>query len=123
MSIKNLKITKKAKTLAFAGVLGTAVLMSGCGNYTVIDTKYDFNKAIIFSDDSATIIELKKWTDYDGEQLQLETKEGLFIVTSSFDTKLIDDKNSDIKAEELVRSILGEDAQINYLNGGYQKTK
>lgn len=114
-NIKNLQLRKNAIALAIAGSLATAAL-TRCGNYTMLDTQYIYNKAIIFSDDSATVIEIQSWADYDGEQLQIKTPEGLCIVTSSFDTKLIDDRNSSISAEDFVRSILGEDATINYLN-------
>ena len=122
--MKNLNVRKKAVALALAGVLTTATL-TGC-NATVIDTKLTFNKAIIFGDHTATIVEIKKWTDYDGEQLQLITKDDLIIVTSSFDTKLINDKDSEIKAEDIAISVMGEDVKINYLDNmqnSYVKTK
>lgn len=121
LHIKNLNIKKKAITMALAGTLMTTTL-TGC-NYTLVDTKYSFNKAIIFGDNSATIVEIEKWTDYDGEQIQIKTTEGLYILTSSFDTKLIDDSNSDISAEDLARSIMGEDVVINYLSDNSKKTR
>ena len=62
MDIKNLKVNKKVIALGMLGVLGTMTL-TGCGNYAVIDTKYTFNKAIIFGDNTATIVEIQKWTD------------------------------------------------------------
>lgn len=122
MNIKNLNIKPKLAAMAFAGVLATATL-TGCGNYTIFDTQYTFNKALIFGENSVTIVEIAKWTDYEGEQLQLETKDGAFILTSSFDTKLIDDRNSYITAEYLARSIKGEDVEIKYLNDTYEKSK
>lgn len=115
---------KKVGKIMLAGVaISSTLLLSGCGNYTILDTKYSFNKAIIFDEDSATIIEIEKWTDYDGEQLQLQTKDGAFILTSSYDTKLMDDRNSDISAEDLVRSLKGDDVQINYLGESVSKEK
>ena len=112
-SSNNKRIGKK---ILLVGILITSLLLlSGC-NYDLFDTKYTFNKAIIFGDDCATIVEIKKWTDYDGEQLQIETNDGTFILTSSFDTKLIDDRKSDIKAEDIVKAIKGEDVKINYLD-------
>ena len=51
--------------MALCGTLATTTLTS-C-NYTVIDTKYTFNKAIIFRGNIATIIDVEKWCDYDGE--------------------------------------------------------
>ena len=114
MKIKNLKIKSKVVAMALAGTLAS-VTLTGC-NATLVDTNYTFNKAIIFGDGTATIIEIKKWADYDGEQFQIITNDGLVIVTSSFDTKLINDNNSSLKAEDVARSIAGEDVHIYYLN-------
>ncbi len=106
----------KAKRIIALGLLAIATTsaLTGC-NYSCVDTKYTFNKAIIVNDNIATIIEIDKWTDYDGEQLQIITKDGTIIVTSSFDTKLINDSNSVIKAEDIARSLVGEDGEINYI--------
>lgn len=114
MKTKNLNIRKKAIALAATGLLATVVLTTGC-NKQVMDFKYEFNKAIIFHEDTATIIEIQKWNDYEGEQIQLITKDGLVIVTSTYDTKLVNDKNSDLTAEDVARSIGGEDVEIRYL--------
>ena len=114
MKAKNLNIRKKAVALAATGLLATAVLTTGC-NQQVMDVKLKFNKAIIFHDDSATIVDVKYWDDYDGEQLQLITPDGLVIVTSSYDTKLINDEKSLLKAEDVARSIGGDDIEIRYL--------
>lgn len=111
--VKNLNIKKSAMTMAATGVLATVVL-TGC-NQQVIDVKLKFNKAIIFREDTATIVDVKKWDDYDGEQLQLITPDGLIIITSSYDTKLINDEDSELKAEDVARSIGGDDIEIRYL--------
>lgn len=121
MDIKNLKISNKAKALALAGLIATTPLLSGC-NYTMIDTKYNYNKAIILSREikRATIVSVKKWKDYDGEQLQIITESGMPMITSSFDTKLINDEFE--SAEEVAKALLGEDVEISYL-GQQQKQK
>lgn len=111
--VKNLNIRKKAIAMATAGVLATVVL-TGC-NQQVMDVKLKFNKAIIFRGDTATIVDVKYWDDYDGEQLQLITPDGLVIVTSSYDTKLINDEKSLLTAEDVARSIGGDDIEIRYL--------
>lgn len=120
--MKNLKINRRFAALALTGTI-TLSTLTGCGNYTMVDTKFTYNKAIIFSENTATIVEIKKWADYDGEQIQLETTDGLFILTSSFDTKLIDDRNSDTKAEDVIRAIKGDEVVITYLGKSNQKTK
>ena len=121
-NVNNLSIKKKIIAMGFAGTLATVSLV-GCGNNDMLDTQYTFPKAVIFSDNSVTIVEVESWSDYDGEQLQITTPEGFCFVTSSFDTKLINDENSSISAEDFARSIMGEDVEINYLNQGKQKTK
>jgi len=123
MKIKNLNIKPKTVALALTGVLATTTLLTGCGNYDLIDTKMTFNKAIIFDDNRATIVDVKEWGDYDGEQLQIRTEDDMYILTSSFDTKLIDDRKSDMSAEDLARAIKGEDVEIVYLEERYQKNK
>jgi len=122
MKIKNINIRPKLITMALAGTLATTTLV-GCGNYDWIDTKITYNKAIIFDDNTATIIEIEKWKDYDGEQFQIMTKDGAYILTSSYDTKLIDDRKSDISAENLAIAIKGEDVEIIYLDYEVQKQK
>ena len=111
--VKNLKIKKEAVAMAATATLAVTVL-TGC-NQQVMDVKLKFNKAIIFHGDTATIVEVKYWDDYDGEQLQLITPDGLVIVTSSYDTKLINDEKSVLTAEDVARSIGGDDIEIRYL--------
>ncbi len=109
----NKDIKKVIMTTALAGAL--SLTLSGC-NKAIIDTRYIFNKAIVINGDTATIIEIRSWNDYEGEQFQLITEDGLVIITSAYDTKLINDSNSTLKAEDLARSLVGESGQINYLN-------
>ena len=119
MKIKNLNFSKNCKTKLVTYVLAgtiTATALVGCGNMDMWDSQYTFNKAIIFGENTATIVEIEQWGDYDGEQFQIKLKDGFVMVTSSIDTKLIDDRNSDITAEDLARSIKGEDVVIIYLD-------
>ena len=96
--------------------VSSVILLSWCGNQSFWDTKYTFNKAIIFGENTATIVEVDKWNDYEGEQIQIKTNDGAYILTSAYDTKLIDERNSEITAEDIARSIMGDDVQINYLD-------
>ena len=124
MKIKNLKFGSKAKAIALGSmlVLSTSVL-TGCGNYDAFDTNFSFNKAIIFNDDKACIIDIATWADYDGEQIQLILTDGTIILTSSFDTKLINDEKGIISAEEIAKAIAGDDIEITYLDPKiYKKT-
>lgn len=56
-NVKNLSIKKKIIAMGFAGTLATVSLV-GCGNNDMLDTQYTFPKAVIFSDNSVTIV---KW--------------------------------------------------------------
>lgn len=76
---------KIVKTGLIAGVLGLSLLLSGC-NRTMFDTKYGFDKALIYGDDSAIVLDVRDWKDYSGEQLQLTTNDNFVLLTSSFDT-------------------------------------
>lgn len=117
MKIKNLNIRKKTIALALAGTLTTASLLTGCSNKQSIDTKKTFNKIIIFDYENraASIIEIKSWIDSESGQYKIKTVDDFWFTTSIYDSKLINDEDSEIKAEDFIMSILGEDAEINYL--------
>ena len=122
MKIKNFKSTRKLAGLVLAGTISTLSL-TGCGNHTEFDFKYTFNKAIIFDDNVATIIDIVKWCDYEGEQYQITTKSGLVILTSSRDTKLFDDRKSNISAEDFARIMKNDDVIINHYDEGINTIK
>ena len=117
--IKDVKefVVKYKSALLIAAVVITAPMLTGCGNRDMWDTEYTFDKAVIFGEDNcATIVEIKQWDTYEGEQIQIITREGLVFVTSSFDTKLLNTEKGTISAEDFIYSILGEDAEIRYMN-------
>ncbi len=76
---------KVIKSALLGGLLFCTLFLAGC-NRTVFDTKYGFDKALIFGDDSAIVLEVKQWKDYSGEQIQLTTDDNFVLLTSSFDT-------------------------------------
>lgn len=82
LSREKCKLNKK-RPLAL--ILGLTMFLTGC-NRTVFDTKYRFDKAVVFGDGSSIILDVEKWKDYSGEQIQLTTNNGLTLLTSSFDT-------------------------------------
>ena len=67
-------------------------------NYDIIDTEYNFNKVMILKDKTATIMSIDKWTDYEGEQLQMYINNGPELLTAAYEAVLINDQNSEIKA-------------------------
>lgn len=59
--------------------------LAGCGNKTVFDTTYTFNKAIIQMPDGK-IVEgnVQTWNDYDdGDQIQVKIDDVTYLVHSS----------------------------------------
>lgn len=66
--------------------------LTGC-NAAVFDTNYTYDRAIIhLANDEVIEVEIKTWCDYDGEQLQIEAKDGTIYLTNSFRCDLINDK-------------------------------
>ena len=63
--------------------------LSGC-NETVIDTTFKYDKAIIkLANDEVVEVEIKSWLDYEGEQIQIVSKDGTVYLTNSFRCDLI----------------------------------
>ena len=52
-----------------------ALLVCGC-NYDLIDTNFTYDKAICEINGKYEEIEIKKWADYEGEQIQIIGKDG-----------------------------------------------
>ena len=73
------------KIIALISVLILATLMLvGCGNRTVFDTTYTFDRAILSLPDG-TIVEgkVQSWTDYeDGDQIQVKINGTTYLVHS-----------------------------------------
>lgn len=59
------------------------------GNKTAIDMKYRFDKAIVSINGEKIELDVDTWSDYDGEQIQIITKDGTVYLVSSFNTILI----------------------------------
>ena len=70
-------------------------LLTGCGNQDIIDTNYTYNKAIItIAPDEAIEVKVKKWSDYEGEQIQIIAEDGTIYLTSTLNCTLINDKGN-----------------------------
>ena len=107
---------------AIAAEAITGIVLPLTGNRQIIDTKYAFDKAIIINSDgnNACIVDIEKWNDYeDSEQIQLVLPDGTCILTSAYDTKLVNiDEDSYLTIEDIARAINGENTEISYLNNG-----
>ena len=70
-----------------------AFALTGC-NMSIIDTTYTFDKAIVYMGNEKIELEIKKWKDYeDGEQIQIETKDGKVYLISMNNAILIKEGN------------------------------
>lgn len=94
---------KLNKTAILSGALSLTLLLTGC-NKTIFDTKYGFDKSLIFGDDSAIILDVKDWKDYPGEQLQLITNDNFALLTSSFDTNCFYGNSSKYNINEIAKN-------------------
>lgn len=63
-------------------------ILTGC-NKQIIDTTYTYNKAIVYLGNEKLEIEIKKWNDYEGEQIQIVAKDGTVYLVSMNNTILI----------------------------------
>ncbi len=82
---------KKKLLVVLAGVMLLA--FAGCGNKDMIDTVRTYDRAIIGLPNGESVeVEVKKWKDYDGEQLQVIAEDGTVYLTNSFNCTLIKDK-------------------------------
>lgn len=88
---------KKTKIAALVGaIILSATTLCGC-NYDLIDTNHTFNKAIVSINNKTIVLDVKQWTDYEGEQLQLILGDDSVILVSSYNTILVNgDENSTI---------------------------
>lgn len=82
------------KRILAIGLITTMLVLSGCGNKTLIDTKFVYNKAIIDLGDKIITVNVKSWRDYEGEQIQVIAEDGTIYLTSSFRCVLIKDSEN-----------------------------
>ncbi len=85
------------KIISLMIVLSAALTLGGC-NKTLFDINYTFNKAIITIGDQTYCYDIKSWTDYEGEQLQITLEDGSTILVSSYNTILINTNGSGASA-------------------------
>lgn len=67
----------------------TALALFGCGNYKMFDTTYTYNYAQLRLP-SGDVVEgrVTKWTDYEGEQIQVTLEDGNTYLVSSYNAIL-----------------------------------
>lgn len=115
---KNMK-----KKLLLASLLGGSLLSTGCvGNQKVFDGGHTFDKAIIYNNDEALIVDVETYTICgDGQQIQVELKDGTVLVSSTFNTILVD--GDGLSANDIAVSLVGEDGNVYYYNSETKSEK
>lgn len=106
--MKNLKIYKTFAALCVASTL------TGCGNKDMFDTEKGFNFAVESNNGVVSVTGVEKYYDYSGEQIQILTKDGLFILTSVKNTELV--KSSDKEDLEDYITLKAGTGDINYVD-------
>lgn len=56
--------------------------LTGC-NYQVLDTTYSYDKAYCYYGNKEVIYEIDSWMDYEGEQIQIKTEEGTYLISTN----------------------------------------
>lgn len=67
-------------------IISSLTLLSGC-NKQVFDFNYQFTKVHLHEADKC--VEIEKWNDYEGEQIQVILKDGTVMLVSSNNADLI----------------------------------
>ena len=68
--------------LSILGIL-TLGLLTGCGNYDIIDTHYTYDKAVCNYNGEKFELSISKWTDYEGEQIQIFSGGKVYLISAN----------------------------------------
>lgn len=80
----------KRKILALCLAVSMMFGLASCGNYDTFDFVYTYNYAVVkWPDGSVKEIEIRSWTDYEGEQIQITDINGTVYLLSSVNCVLI----------------------------------
>ncbi len=108
-------VETKGYTLKKIGALALTIVsfavLTSC-NREILDLKYGQNAALISGDDSAIIMDIKDWRDYEGEQYQLNFTNGLLMLTSSFDTDLFFGNSENHSVRKFAKNQLSPKGEI-----------
>lgn len=79
------------KKIIIASILliSSLTILSGC-NKQVFDFNYEFDKVHLHEADKC--VKIKKWNDYEGEQIQVILEDGTVMLVSSYNADLINGK-------------------------------
>lgn len=118
------KLAKEENIIRYDALQGTEIDYSvNSWNKDMLDMHYTYNKAIILSDESATIVELSTWRDYEkDDKVQVKLKDGTCILTNVDKIKLInDDEAENDSLKNYAISLVGSEDKVIYFD--MQKSK
>lgn len=58
------------------------VLLTGC-NKQIIDLDYTYDKVVCNYDGDKFVLNIDKWTDYDGEQIQVKSNGKTYLLSAN----------------------------------------
>lgn len=71
-------------------LLPLVAVLSGCGNLDLFDTVFTYDTAVTkWPDGTMKTIKIRKWRDYEGEQIQIIGEDGTIYLLSSYNTVLM----------------------------------
>lgn len=73
---------KMKKLIMIIGMFCLLIIMTGC-NYQLIEFEYNFNKAVCNYDGDNFTLKIDKWTDYEGEQLQVISNGKTYLISAN----------------------------------------
>lgn len=94
-------------------------------NKDIFDLHFTYDKAIILSDETATIVELETWRDYDeDDKIQLKLTDGNCILTNMDHVKLINsDEAKNDSLHNYAASLVGNEDNVIYYESVKEKVK
>lgn len=79
----------KNMTKLILGAVLTMTILSGCGNKSLLDTKWTFDKANIKIGDVYETVSIKSWKDYEDGIVQVVSTDGAVYLTHQTNVVLI----------------------------------
>ena len=75
----------KAVIMAIAAAVAATILVSSCGNYNIVDTRWKFQRAYIrgIGSDEWKLVTIKMWKNYDqSDMVQITTDDYTYLTHS-----------------------------------------
>ncbi len=81
------------KAMAILTIILILAILTACGNQTILDTKYTFEKAKIQFGGEVIEVNVKQWNDYEDGSVQIITTDGKVYLTDYINVLLIQGVN------------------------------